>query len=281
MSVVLRQAPEFVARKLCVNGTELYLEDTGGYGEPLLFSHGLLWNTRLFQPQVNALRSQYRCISYDHRGQGRSAEVHHGDEIDVDTLCDDVVELIAALGLGPVHFCGLSLGGFVGMRLAMRRPELIRSLVLCSTSADSEPEEKLPKFRFLNFISRWLGPRFVINPVMPIMYGKTALNDPARSHERRQWRTQLLHLRRSIWRATNGVLNRDSMYAELSSIVCPTLVLVGEEDLLYPPEKAERIVQAIEGSRLVRIPRAGHTPPLEEPASVIAALSNFLSAQRS
>src|ERR1700721_3001884 len=100
----------------------------------------------------------YRCISYDHRGQGRSAE-GHGNEIDIETLCDDVVALIHALKLDSVHFCGLSLGGFVGMRLAARNPQLIRSLILCATSADKEVKENLPKYRMLNLISRYLGPR--------------------------------------------------------------------------------------------------------------------------
>src|ERR1700720_3885148 len=56
---------------LRVNGTELYYEDTGGRGPAILFSHGLLWDTSLFAPQIAALKSRYRCVAYDHRGQGR------------------------------------------------------------------------------------------------------------------------------------------------------------------------------------------------------------------
>ncbi|HEY8709228.1 MAG TPA: alpha/beta hydrolase, partial [Burkholderiaceae bacterium] len=83
---------------ITVNGVELFYEDTGGTEEPILFSHGLLWNTSLFAPQVAALKDRYRCIAYDHRGQGRSADAD-GSEIGMDLLTQDAVALIGALNL--------------------------------------------------------------------------------------------------------------------------------------------------------------------------------------
>jgi 3-oxoadipate enol-lactonase len=131
---------------LRVNGTELYYEDTGGRGQAILFSHGLFWDTSLFAPQIAALKSRYRCVAYDHRGQGRSAESDLR-AIDMDTLFADAVALIEALDLKPVHVCGLSMGGFVAMRLGARRPDLVRSLLLLDTSADPEPPKNAPKYR--------------------------------------------------------------------------------------------------------------------------------------
>jgi len=263
--------------RIKLNDTELYYEDTGGPGEVILFSHGLLWNTALFAQQVAALRSTYRCISYDHRGQGQSANDHRS-AIDMDLLTDDVIALIQALDLGRVHFCGLSMGGFVGMRLAARRPELVRSLILCETSADSEPEENAPKYARMNLVARWLSPRLVTPQVMPILFGKTALNDPTRSDERKAWLAQLNKCRRSIWRAVNGVILRDAVIDELAHITAPTLVIVGDEDVATVPAKAERIVNAISGSKLVRIAHAGHSSTVEQPGAVNAALTAFLSA---
>jgi|SRR6478735_1769720 len=100
------------------NGTALYYEDTGGSGAPVVFSHGLLWNSALFAPQIAVLKDRYRCVAYDHRGQGRSAD-DIGRAISIETVTEDAVALIEKLGLGPVHFCGLSLGGIVGMRLPL------------------------------------------------------------------------------------------------------------------------------------------------------------------
>lgn len=260
---------------LRVNGTELYYEDTGGSGPAILFSHGLLWDTSLFAPQIAVLKSRYRCVAYDLRGQGKSADSERR-AIDMDTLFADAVALIEALDLKPVHVCGLSMGGFVAMRLGARRPDLVRSLLLLETSADPEPPENAPKYRLLNWIARHFGISLVVNAVMPIMFGKSALCDPARAAEREAWRRQLRSNRRSIWRAVNGVIERPSVYHELSRIAAPTLVMVGEEDTATVPAKAERIAAAIAGAKLVRIPRAGHSATVEQPQAVTQAISGFL-----
>ena len=258
-----------------VNGTTLHYEDTGGPGETLLFSHGLLWNTSLFAPQMAAFRDRFRCVAYDHRGQGRSADDKR-KVIDMDLLTDDAVALIDALGLGRVHFCGLSMGGFVGMRLAARHPQRVRSLILCDTSAEPEPAENAPKYKRMNVAARWLGPRVVMPQVMPILFGKTALTDPARAADRRHWQAQLNQNRRSIWRAVNGVILRDPVLAELPKITAPTLVIVGDEDVATVPAKAQRIASGIPNSRLVIVPQAGHSSTVENPAAVNAAIGTFL-----
>ncbi|WP_163991100.1 alpha/beta fold hydrolase [Pyxidicoccus caerfyrddinensis] len=263
---------------LSVNGTELHYEDTGGSGPPIVFSHGLLWSSRLYDPQVDALRGRYRCIAYDHRGQGRSA-VPPESVIDMETLYLDAIGLIEKLGVKPCHFVGLSMGGFIGMRLAARRPDLLRSLVLLETSADPEPLGNVPRYTLLNLIARLAGVRPVADPVMRIMFGKGFLSDPNRAEERALWRARLLENRKDVWRAVNGVIKRRAVSAELPSIKVPTLVVVGEEDVATVPAKAERLHQLIPGSRLVRLPRGGHSVTVEEPALVNATLGTFLDAQ--
>src|ERR1700744_2820913 len=258
------------------NGTSLYYEDTGGAGAPVVFSHGLLWNTKLFAPQIAVLKDRYRCIAYDHRGQGRSAD-DTARAISVETLTADAAALIEKLDLGPVHFCGLSLGGIVAMRLAIGRPHLIRSLVLLDTTADAEPYKL--KYQAMNLIARFAGLGAVSGGIMPALYGKTTLNDPARADERYAWKQQLESNRNTIWRAVNGVLDRKSIYGELGKIAAPTLIAVGEEDTSTPQAMAERIAGAIVGAKLVVIPDAGHGTTLEQPAIVTAAIGAFLDAQ--
>jgi 3-oxoadipate enol-lactonase len=258
------------------NGTTLYYEDTGGTGVPVVFSHGLLWNTTLFAPQIAVLRDRYRCIAYDHRGQGRSAD-DTGRAISVETLTADAAALIEKLELGPVHFCGLSLGGIVAMRLAIGRPDLIRSLVLLDTTADAEPYKL--KYQAMNLIARFAGLGAVGGAIMPALYGKTTLNDPARADECYVWKQQLLSNRNTIWRAINGVLDRKSIYDELGKIATPTLVAVGEEDTGTPQAMAERIAGAVAGAKLIVIPKAGHATTLEQPAIVTAAIGAFLDGQ--
>ena len=261
---------------ISVNDTDLHYEDTGGPGEPIVFSHGLLWNTALFAPQVAALKARYRCIAYDHRGQGRSADDAR-KVIGMDLLTDDAVALIEALGLGRVHFCGLSMGGFVGMRLAARHPGRVRSLILCDTSSEPEPPENAPRYRRLNMAARWLGPRVVVPKVMPILFGRTVLADPARAADRQGWLDELNRNRRSVWRAVNGVILREPVTEELARIVAPTLVIVGDEDVATVPAKARRIAAGIANSSLVVIAGAGHSSTVEQPAAVNAAIEGFLA----
>lgn len=260
---------------VAINGVRLWVEDTGGTGPPVLFSHGLLWSTRMFDAQVATLRSRYRCIAWDHRGQGQS-DVPNVRSISIEDCYADAVALIERLGVAPVHIVGLSMGGFVAMRLAARRPDLVRSCVLLETSAETEPSENVPRYRTLNRVARWFGLRVVAHKVMPIMFGTTFLTDPARAVERDAWRERLARNRRDIWRAVNGVIEREPIMPELGHITTPTMIMVGDEDVATVPLKAERMHAAIRGSKLVRIPHAGHSSSIEQPGHVTAAIEAWV-----
>ncbi len=103
-----------------INGVDIHYEVSGTGSETIVFAHGLLCNTRLFDGQVAALKGRYRCLTFDFRGQGQSEVTKTG--YDMDTLAEDAAELIRTLGAAPCHFAGLSMGGLVAMRLAARQP---------------------------------------------------------------------------------------------------------------------------------------------------------------
>ncbi|ABU59427.1 alpha/beta fold hydrolase [Roseiflexus castenholzii] len=260
-----------------VNGATISYEEHGTGPETIVFAHGLLWSGRMFDHQVNALKDRYRCITFDFRGQGQSEVTDSG--YDMDTLTNDAAALIEALHAAPCHFVGLSMGGFVGMRLAIRRPDLIRSLILLETSADPEPRENVGRYRLLNFIARWLGLRLVADQVMPIMFGKTFLTDPNRAQERAMWRKRMTANHRiGISRAVRGVIERQGVYEQIDRITAPTLIIVGDQDVATPPDKARRIFERIPHSSLIVIPGAGHTSTVEAPETVNTLLRRFLDA---
>ncbi len=261
---------------LDVNGTRLYYEDTGpgSTGETIAFSHGLLWSTALFAPQIAALRARYRCIAWDHRGQGQSARDHRHC-IGIELVTQDALAVLATLATGPVHFAGLSMGGFVAMRVAARRPDLVAKLILLETSSDPEPVENVGRYRLLSRVTRIIGPRPIAMRVAPIMLGKTILSDASRRPELQHY-LKVMTARRDIWRAVNGVIDRAGIHDELPQIAAPTLVLVGDEDVATPPAKAEKIARTIRDARLVRIPHAGHSSTVEAPGDVTAAIEAFL-----
>lgn len=261
--------------EITVNGARLHYEESGSGPRTIVFAHGLLFSGRMFDAQVAALRDRYRVITYDLRGQGQSEATAGG--YDMDTLSEDAAALIEALGAAPCHFAGLSMGGFIAMRLAIRRPELLRSIILLETSADPEPRENVPRYRLLNFIARWLGLGLVAGQVMPIVFGRKLLDDPARADERRELRRRLVTQHKvGISRAVRGVIDRQGVYDELDKIDLPTLIIVGDQDVATVPAKSERMHAKIRGSRLVVIPGAGHSSTIEEPEAVNRALTEFL-----
>ncbi|MBM3907896.1 MAG: alpha/beta fold hydrolase [Gemmatimonadetes bacterium] len=259
-----------------VNGVSFFFEDTGGPNPAIVFSHGLLMSSRMFAAQIAALKDRYRCVAYDHRGQGRSSDPG-GRSHDMDTCYRDAVAVIEGLDARPCHFVGLSMGGFVGMRLAARRPDLLYSLTLLETSAEPEPLENVPRYRKMAFVAQTLGTRWVVDRVMPILFGRTFMSDPARAAQRADWRAEIASRPRSIVRAVRGVIEREGVMEEIRSIHVPTLVAVGEEDTATAPPKARRIHEQIPHSRLARIAAAGHSSTVEQPAVVTQLLLDFFA----
>lgn len=259
------------------NGVNLYFEESGSGKETVVFSHGLLWSHRMFRAQVQHLQKRYRVIAYDHRGQGQS---EFKEPFDMDTLYEDAAALITALCEGPVHFVGLSMGGFIGIRLAARCPDLIKSLVLLETSANAEPVENLPKYRMLNGMVKWLG---VIGPiaskVMPIMFAESWLANPKNAVEVGYWKNELRSNKRTVTGPVEGVIYRKGVEQELHKISCPTMVIVGDEDVATKPEKAKFIQMSISKSLLHIIPGAGHSSCIEKPEEVNRLLEDWLSGR--
>jgi 3-oxoadipate enol-lactonase len=268
---------------LKVHGTELHYVDTGdseaaggrrGRRETVVLSHGLFWSGEMYAAQIAALRGRFRCIAFDHRGQGRSAP--YLEAYDVEQLYEDAAALVVSLDAAPCHYVGLSMGGFVGMRLAARRPELVKSLALLDTAADPEPTFAHAKYAALSAIASVIGTRPFVGEMMRTMFGKAFRGDPARAGERAEMRRRLsANDRASSVNALRTVYRRRSVEGELGAIRCPVLVLSGEEDGAIKAARSERTAKRIAGAEFKVVPRAGHTVTVEEPAFVNAALIEF------
>ncbi len=262
-----------------IRDAEIFYKDTGkiASGETLVFAHGLLWDNEMFTAQVEALKDNYRCIAFDFRGQGKSESTPSG--YDMGSLALDTKELIEKLVDGPVHFLGLSMGGFIGMRLAIYHPKLLKSVLLLETTADPEPQENKPKYRKLAFIAKWFGVGMVASKIMDIMFSQSFLNDPDKTEVKQQCLDRLKSLNRwEFGKAVKGVIDRNGVYGALNKIDLPTLIVVGDEDVATTPVKAERMHKAIKDSQLVTIKKAGHSSCLEQPTAVTKAVTDFLNA---
>jgi pimeloyl-ACP methyl ester carboxylesterase len=247
----------------------------GNGQDTIVFAHGLLWSHWMFHKQVAYLKSNYRILAYDFRGQGGTTS--KDGKYDMDSLFEDTVELIETLVGKPVIFAGLSMGGYVGIALAAKRPDLVKKLILMASTTDAETLESISKYKMLNNMVKMAGYWPVERAIMSLMFGKKFLQDKVRADQYDFFLKKLKENNRHlIVKATEGVITRFSTEYHLPNIKCKTLVLVGEDDIPCPVEKSEYLAENIPNARLMIIEDAGHTGPLEEPEKYTKAIKDFI-----
>jgi 3-oxoadipate enol-lactonase len=280
-----------------VNGTGLRVEEVGAGAETVVFSPALFTNRGMFDPVVAALGDEYRCISYDHRGQGDSgfgARQPSRDLLGTEGLFDDAVALLDELQVETCHWVGASIGGHVGMRLAARRPERVRSLVLIGPTMRRLSRADLRQVDAFCWAIRATRPlgrlggaarHRMVERVMRNMFGETFMSDPARADIRETWRkryaAQLVPAAVPMAREVFGY--PENAREMLARIQAPTLILVGNNppvgvDPSVAGEEDREIQQAIPGARLVTIPGAGHMVLVEQQEAGTAAITEFIRA---
>src|SRR5258708_29248874 len=123
------------------NGIEMYYERTGS-GEPLLLVPGLLFGAEHWRPQMDVLAADYDVVAVDLRGQYHTTTTDDQADYDMWNQMEDVYGLIQVLGIAPTHYAGLSMGGFIGLRMALHHPQALRDLILIDTQAGPQDPQK-------------------------------------------------------------------------------------------------------------------------------------------
>ena len=258
-----------------VNGTQIHYLDEGPRAAPaIIFSNSMFFDVTMFEKQATAFADNYRVVRYDHRGQGGSAKEPR-NKLDMDTLTDDAAALIEALGLKKCCFVGNSMGGFIGLRLAARRPDLIASAVIMGSSADAEVSVEAMDAVTEAIEQNGVAP--VVEDVLYFMLGDTTLNSPDRASIRERV-TEMLESRtpdyaNSVW----NIAHRKSVTDELANISVPVLVVAGDEDHTYPPDHSQRIVDGIADAKYELMTQTGHVHAVERPEAVNALLKTHLA----
>lgn len=253
-----------------VNGQRVHHRDTGGSGQPVVLAHGLLMDLEMFEPQVLALRDRHRVVTWDARGHGETVPTP-GDFSYWD-LADDLRGLLDALGIERAVVGGMSQGGFVSLRFALRHPERVAGLILIDSQAGLELPENVPGYDAM--VETWLaqGPSDQIaETVATIIIGP---HRPESAAWIAKWQARPSEFIRPIYRT---LMSRDDLTDRLPEIVAPALVVHGEEDLAIGMDRAEVLAALLPNARpVVRIPGAGHAASLTHPEPVNAAIHRFL-----
>jgi pimeloyl-ACP methyl ester carboxylesterase len=251
-----------------VNGQHIYFEDSGGSGAAVIFSHGYLMDHEMFEPQVAALSGEFRCLTWDERGFGQTEA---GEAFTYWDSADDALALLSHLDLDAAFFVGMSQGGFVSMRAALRAPGRVRGLGLIDTQAGLEAEEVRPLFEGMATDWATNGPSDELTGAVAGM-----IMSPGYDHTGWIAKWQAVP-KEGILVPFRTLMDRDDIWDRLPEIAAPAIVFHGEEDVAIPMEKAERLASELPNCEgLVRIAGAGHAANLSHPDEVNGPLRDFL-----
>ncbi|HET7789126.1 MAG TPA: 3-oxoadipate enol-lactonase [Myxococcales bacterium] len=236
----------------------------------LLLSNSLGTALEMWDPQMPVFTERFRVLRHDTRGHGRS-EVPAGP-YSIAELGKDVLALLDETGVGRASFCGLSMGGMIGMWLGINAPDRIDRLVLCNTSAQKIGTPELWAQRIAiaqtkgmtalaeGVIERWFTPEF-------------RARDPEAVDKVRK---MLLATPGAGYAACSAAIRDQDQLESISAIRAPTLVITGSRDPATPPEHGRAIAGRIRGARVVEL-EAAHLSNIEARDRFNAAVSGFLA----
>ena len=252
-----------------LNGQRIYFQDTGGDGLPVVLAHGFLMDRSMFEPQIEALASSYRLITWDQRGFGQT-------EFDSQPFtywdsADDCLALLDHLQLDRAVIGGMSQGGFVALRAALKAPERVHALILLATQAGLEDPANVSVYQ--GMLDDWVtnGPQDELAAIVAdIIIAKPDEN----ARWIAKWKARPKELIREPGRT---LLERDDITDRIGEIEAPALVIHGSEDTAIPMERAEVLARGLGGAGdVVKVPGA-HAANLTHPEAVNAAIGEFLA----
>jgi pimeloyl-ACP methyl ester carboxylesterase len=254
-----------------VNGQRLFYEDTGGDGPAIVFSHGLFMDATMFAPQFEAFRDRYRCIAWDERGHGQTADA--GGPFTYWDSANDVAALLSELGVEHAVLAGMSQGGFLSLRAALTNPALVRALVLIDTQAGVEDPERLPGYQAM--LDEWLanGPsQEMLDVIAGLILGQGYAGTLEWQEKWRQISND------DLVQVFTTLATREDIHDRLAEIDAPAIVIHGGEDASIPVEAAQRLVEGLPNASFELIPGAGHASNLTHPELVNPVIERFLAS---
>ena len=257
-----------------VNNVSIYYE-TYGAGEPLMLVAGLGSDSQSWQPIMEELSQHFLVIAPDNRGTGRT--VPQDIETSIRQIADDCMALARHLGFSSFKLLGHSMGGFVALDLATRYPNAVEKLILAGTSASnpkcndvlfsdwaSTLESGMDKTQWFRSIFHWLFTKqFFENEDTVDAALRYAVDYP--------YPQSAVAFRKQV-EAISGF----DCFEQLSGVSTKTLIISGEEDILFPPDASASLAQEISGAHFSMIEHAAHSIHMEQPQVFTECVLDFL-----
>jgi 3-oxoadipate enol-lactonase len=235
--------------------------------------HGLGSSGEDWRYQVPALGRHYRLILVDLPGHGRSALPPGRPS--VERMAGDVAALLTHLGEPPVHVLGLSLGGCVGLALALRAPSQVRSLTLVNAFARLRPAGGAAAARLALRVALLATAPM---PVVGALVARSLFPRPEQEALRRMAAERLGRTSRRAYGVAMAALAGFDARGTLARVACPTMVVAGADDHTVDIDVKEMLARGIRGARWVVVPGSGHVTNVDEPDAFNAVVMEFLAA---
>jgi len=255
------------------DGCQIAYRFDGAVGQPVLvLSNSIGTDLHMWDGQIEPLSRHFRVLRYDARGHGASDAP--AEAYSMDRLGRDVVELLDALGIEQVHFCGLSLGGIVGQWLGIHVPERIDRLILCNTSSCLGPPAQFDariaavleasdlSETAATFLANWF-PSSMLEAGSPVVG---------------EFRSGLLATHPQGFAGSYAAVRDADLRRTVALIKAPTLVIAGRYDTVTSLGHGELLAATVPGARLLVLP-AVHLSNVEYPAEFMVAVLEFLGAR--
>ncbi len=261
-----------------IRGRQMHYTEYG-QGDPILLGHSYLWDSNMWQPQIDELSKTNRLIVPDLWGHGKS-ETRDEKKYTIDKLAQDHLDLMNELGIDKFAIIGLSVGGMWGARIAIDEPERVTSLVLMDTDLGKEPLELKTRYFGLIEMIQQLGniPANMIEAITPLFFSPETIKNNTTLVDSFQSRLAEIPEERIDTIATIGrsIFSRESMLMEAGRLGIPVQIIVGADDMSRPVKESKLMAKTIHGAKLSIIKDAGHISNLEKPEKVTALLKNFI-----
>lgn len=259
--------------RITVNGVSLSIE-TRGSGPAVLFIHGFPLDRTIFRHQLDTLTG-FRRIALDLRGMGQSDAPDLGYSMGM--YADDVAALLDALGEDRVVVCGLSMGGYIAFEFLRRYRSRVRGLILLDSRAEADSAEGRKARDLLVAKVREQGAVAAAEAMLPRFFTASVPAGIIESVRNMILRSPVP----GIVGALTAMRDRPDSTPLLATLVgIPSLVIVGQEDVITPPAISRAMAAAIPEARLVEVPGAGHLPSIEQPVPTTRAILKFLQSFR-
>jgi len=261
--------------RIPINNLMIGYTDEGVYDAPVvILIHGFPFNRRMWDKQVEVLKEKYRVIAYDVRGHGNS-DAGTGD-FSIELFAHDLISLMDSLKIEKAIICGLSMGGYIALNAIENYPERINALILCDTTCKSDTSEGIEKRMKAIESIRERGVE---------TYADGSLKNFFANESFKTKKEIIAEVRQMMVNTTENTIietllalsKRKETCSVLSEIKVPVLLLVGDEDIITPPEAAIFMHKEIKGSMLGIIEHAGHISNLENPDMFNEHLSEFIA----